>query len=229
MNNEKQIKLTNILLFIGLLVFAIGIASQYRVYLEKQELNENKQVVEPEIHEYDGINLEGVNTSMNIVDSARLEKLLKNFNVVVDEFSTTNTVWYKHKSAPKYRNSNGIFIYFKTEKGKPDPIRFSIQYHAEDWLFFKTVKFNIDGTAYDYKYHINTFTDSKGGYIWEWFDEVVITEREKQLIKALINAKDAKFKLIGDKYEKTKTISDAQIEGIRQTFELYHVLGGLYF
>lgn len=76
-----------------------------------------------------------------------------------------------------------------------EKLRFCIQYHADEWLFFKKVSFSIDGKAYDY-IPLKTETDNgNGGRIWEWSDEAITESTDKQLIKALAKAKTAKRNL----------------------------------
>lgn len=159
------------------------------------------------------------------VDSSKIKELDKYFRKSIDEFSNNNRTWYKPNNAPQYTNRNGIYCYFQTEDGMPGNLRFRLQYYAEEWLFFSRVQFSIDGKAYDY-IPLDTETDSGyGGYIWEWVDES-ISESDKDLIKALANAKSAKMKLIGRQYYDVKTITQDQINSFKRTIELYQALGG---
>lgn len=161
------------------------------------------------------------------IDSAKVKLLEKSFQIKTDEFSNDNKKWYRPKSAPTYANANGIYCYFQTENGIPSNLRFRLQYYSDDWLFFSRVQFSIDGKAFEY-IPLDTETDSgNGGYIWEWFDESV-SESDKELINALANAKSAKMKLIGRQYFDVKTISQSQINGIKQTLELYKAMGGQF-
>ena len=159
------------------------------------------------------------------IDSVKIKELTKYFVKKKDEFSNSKLTWFTPKSAPKFANENGIYCYFQTENNIPSNVRFKVQYLAEDWLFFNQIQFSIDGKAFSY-IPTKTETDSgNGGYIWEWFDESV-TESDKELIKALSNAKTAKMKLIGKQYYKIKTITNGQINSIKQTLDMYKALGG---
>lgn len=159
-------------------------------------------------------------------DTEKVKSLEKYFKKEKDEFDTEGRVWYQPKSCPKYRNQNGIYIYFATKNNIPEKLRFCIQYHAEEWLFFKKVSFSIDGKAYDY-IPLKTETDcGNGGRIWEWSDEAITESNDKQLIKALANAKSAKMKFIGRQYYDIKTLSKQQIEDIKRTIDFYHAMGG---
>lgn len=159
-----------------------------------------------------------------VTDTNKVKELSKFFKLKKDEFANDNTVWYEPKSAPQYINQNGIYCYFKTVNGVPGKLRFKFQYFADDWIFFKTLQFAIDGKAYEYTPD-NTETDSGEGKIWEWCDQP-LSAADKELIYALANAQTAKVKLVGRQYYNTKTISNSQITSIKQTLDLYKALGG---
>ena len=160
------------------------------------------------------------------IDSAKIKELLPFFNVEKDEFDPRGLTWYKPKSAPRYTNRNGIYLYFMVQDGVAQNLRFRVQYYAEDWLFFKKIQFSIDSNAYEY-IPSDTETDNGGGYIWEWFDENP-SYSDKNLIYSLSNAKQAKMKLIGRQYHNIKTITKQQILDIKRTLELYNAMGGSY-
>jgi hypothetical protein len=161
------------------------------------------------------------------IDSVKMKELSKFFRRKKDEFSSSNKVWYEPKSSPQYTNRNGIYCYFQTEDGMPSNLRLRLQYYADDWLFFGKVQFSIDGKAYEY-IPSDTETDSgNGGYIWEWSDEA-LSQVDREMIYALVNAKSAKMKLIGRQYFDIKTITSEQIASIKRTLQLYHALGGQY-
>ncbi len=161
------------------------------------------------------------------IDSAKVKELIKGFRQKKDEYSNDNKIWYQPTSSPIYANANGIYCYFSTANGVPASLRFRLQYYADDWLFFKTVRFSIDGKAYEYT-PLKTETDNgDGGYIWEWFDES-LSDADKDLIYALSNAKAAKMKLDGRQYYKEKAISHEQLNSIKKTLDLYKAMGGQY-
>lgn len=158
------------------------------------------------------------------LDSTKIKELKRFFRIRKDEFSTTGVTWYKPKSAPKYTNRTGLYCYFHTEDEMPSNLRFRMQYHSDEWLFFSKVQFSIDGKAYEY-FPMGTETDSGEGRIWEWFDESV-SESDKELLNALANAKSAKMKLLGSKYFDIRNITKDEIKSIKQTLELYQAMGG---
>lgn len=161
------------------------------------------------------------------VDSNKIKELIKYFDVKKDEFSNDNVIWYKPKSAPKYVNQNGIYCYFQTQNDIPNNFRFRVQYMAEDWLFFESVQFSIDGNAYKY-IPLNTKTDHGNGLIWEWFDEQISSSSDRGLIEALAYSKNVKVKFNGRQYQKIKKLTKNQIIDIKNTLELYRAMGGKF-
>jgi hypothetical protein len=162
-----------------------------------------------------------------IIDTAKVKALKNYFVESVDEFSNDNLVWIKPKNAPKFVNDNGIYLYFQANNGVVSNLRFRIQYHASDWLFFEKVQFSIDGTAYD-SFPADVKRDSgNGGKIWEWTDQMV-RANDSELIKALANAKSAKMKIIGREYFDIKNISSSQIQSMYRTLEYFQALGGKF-
>ena len=161
------------------------------------------------------------------VDSSKIKELLPFFVVKKDDFDPNGKVWYTPKSAPKYVNQNGIYLYFAVQKGNPLTLRFRIQYHSDEWLFFKKVQFSIDGNAYEYVPMDTEHDSGNGGKIWEWFDEG-LTGSDRSLIVALSSAKSAKMKFVGRQYYDIKTITKQQILDLKRTLELYYAMGGSY-
>lgn len=61
--------------------------------------------------------------------------------------------------------------------------------------------------------------------IWEWFDDA-LTLADKDMIKALSEAKSAKIKFIGREYYDIRFINHSQIIDIKRTLDLYNRFGG---
>jgi len=167
-------------------------------------------------------NLNKPNENLKVIEETpQIIELKKKFRIKKDEFDENNIVWYQPKSSPIYRNSNGFYCYFGTKNGSPYVLRIVHQYSSDDWLFIQSYKFSIDGKAYSY-----TPSDMKtDNGIWEWSDEVVDSEI-KEILNALINCKSAKIRLEGRQYYDTKTITTSQIKSIKETIELYKLIGG---
>ncbi len=162
-----------------------------------------------------------------IIDSTTVNKLSKLFVFSKDEFDPKGMTWIKPKSAPKYANRNALYCYFMRDDSGVSNFRFRIQYYADDWLFFYKCQFSIDGKAYEFIPQ-KTETDNGDGYIWEWFDEPIMTSEEVSLVKALASAKNAKIKFIGRQYYDIKQIPKSELESIKNTIDLYIAMGGKF-
>lgn len=151
------------------------------------------------------------------------------FKETKDEFSTKT--WVEPKSAPRYRNRNGVYCYFGTEDGEPSTnFRFVFQYYADDWLFIENMIFNIDGDLITIIPKMETDCGD-GGKIWEWCDENVNFNSSginEKFIKKIANAKSVKVKMNGRKYYDTRTLKAEQIKSIKDTYEYYLALGGRF-
>lgn len=153
------------------------------------------------------------------------------FTVKKDEFS--DKAWVEPKSAPKYRNRNGVYAYFATENGRAFNFRFVYQYYSDDWLFIKNMIFNIDGENITIAPDMETDCGN-GGKIWEWCD-VHVTGGDSEsifvneyFIKKIAEAKAVKVKMNGRQYYDTRTLTSAQIQSIKDTYEYYKALGGIF-
>lgn len=145
------------------------------------------------------------------------------FKTASDEFS--NCAWVEPKSAPKYRNQNGVYCYFQLENNEASNLRFVFQYYADEWLFIRNMIFNIDGENITIAPDMDTDCGN-GGMIWEWCDEKVGYGVSEDFIKKLAYATSVKVKLNGSQYYDTKTLTSAQIKSIKDTYEYYTALGG---
>ncbi len=166
---------------------------------------------------------ENIERKKSNIDSVKVKKLKKYFVINKDEFSLDHVSWYIPKSAPKYVDRNGIYCYFHSKSGVAENLRLRVQYTADDWLFFNKIMFSIDGKAYEYKPKNIERDHGKGG-VWEWTDEHVFLQRD--IIRALANAKQAKMKFVGDQYHDVKIISKKQLKDIKRTLELFEAMGG---
>ena len=138
-----------------------------------------------------------------------------------------NGGWYEPKSAPKYINQNGFYAYFnyKDDAVGPGSIWWTLQYHADDWLFIESYIFLIDGQQYTF-----TPTDPKrdsgnGGMIWEWFnEEAKANSQALEILNLLAKAKSAKVRIIGKDYRKDVNISELQRIEINRILKLHAAL-----
>ncbi|WP_312750588.1 hypothetical protein [Epilithonimonas hominis] len=157
-------------------------------------------------------------------DSVKVKDLKKYFTEKKDEFESYS--WVKPKSRPIYINQNGFYCYFqKNEDGTVSNLRFVGQYAADDWLFIRNIKFNIDGKTFNYV--PNEMKTDHDSTIWEWFDDGSDVYNS-EILEALRTAKSAKVRFNGDQYYKDKKISSENLKSIQRTLDYYKALGGTY-
>lgn len=160
------------------------------------------------------------------IDKSEIDKIKKDFVESHDEFDAAGLVWYTPKDAPKHVDRNGIYLYFGKDETSMKSLRLRIQYYADEWLFINQIIFNIDGKVYRFFPTKMERDSGNGGKIWEWADEAIQDESDKDLVNALVNAKSAKMKLIGAQYYKIKAITKGQLASMRKTLQLYNAFGG---
>lgn len=171
--------------------------------------------------------IDGLMGSENEKDSVKIKQLYQLFDIQKDEYSTEGIQWVKPKSAPKYVNINSIHCYFSIKNNQAYNFRICIQYQSEDWLFIKTVKFSVDGIAYEYS-PTEIKRDNAAGRIWEWSDEEVNSKYTISIVEAISKASMAKIKLIGNKYYDERKITTKELTSIKNTFQYYKALGGVF-
>lgn len=141
-----------------------------------------------------------------------------------DEFE--NKIWVEPKNAPKYTNVNRIYCYFLLRDKTASDFRFRIQYAADDWLFIKTIMFNL-GNDKILTFEPEEMQRDNETSIWEWCDEQ-IDDKNESLISALAYSKSVKVKFCGRQYFRTRDMTSKELEYIKKTYEFYQALGGKF-
>lgn len=138
--------------------------------------------------------------------------------------------WYQSPAAPKYRNANGIYLYFgKEDNGTVLPLRLAAQYHDDDWLFVTRAWAKADKARIDIPQKDNLFgweRDHSGGSIWEWSDIPVVSSSDKERVRTLADAKEVTVRYEGKQYYKDRTVSAKQLKALHDTIVAYEAVSG---
>lgn len=108
---------------------------------------------------------------------------------------------------------------------KPENVwlRMKMQYHGEDWIFFKKAYLSYDGNTMEIPFDEYREKDTEvSGGVWEWID-VPVDNNILKFIKNMVNGKTVKWRLQG-KYTETKTFTTKEIEGFKEILLAYEVL-----
>lgn len=211
--------ITIVMAFIALVVFAsCGSNSSSREEAARLRAEREKFIADSLAKEQARLD------SLNALTIKRCEPL---FVETGDEFS--DVVFVEPKSAPRYRNRNGIYCYFAKKDNKVCSFRFVFQYYANDWLFIENMIFNIDGE--NIRIVPNNMETDNDSMIWEWCDELVESGNttdsiNEEFISKIANAKSVKVKMNGRQYYDTRTLTSSQIKSIKDTYEYFKALGG---
>lgn len=138
--------------------------------------------------------------------------------------------FYSHPSSPRYRNSNGVHLYFgKEDNGTFTPLRLVLQYRADSWLFVKRAWSKADGVEINLPSTSNFSgweRDNSGGSIWEWSDTALIAPGEKAAIRSLANSKSVTVRFEGSQYYDDRKLSAAQLAAMREVISAYEAATG---
>lgn len=146
-----------------------------------------------------------------------VNKLKKKFDDV------SGITWYSNPYFEHYNDSNHISLYIGVQEGYSPWLRLKMSYYGEDWIFFENAYLFYDGKTKEIFF--NEYQDKKtDNYTtcWEWID-VSVDNSTLSFLKEMVNGKTLKMRLRG-KYTKTKTLSTAEINGIKDVLLAYDVL-----
>jgi len=156
-------------------------------------------------------------------DTIAYNKLITNFNIKEEEFSSPKKNWIQPKSKPKYIDTNWIYSYFQENADRQvSNLRLVIQYGADDWLFIQKIQMLIDDNLFEISAS-EVKRDHNAGKIWEWTD----IRMDSELKTALESAKSIKIKFTGQNYSKERILSQKEITSLNETVSLYNVMKGL--
>lgn len=153
------------------------------------------------------------------LSTPEVKKMLQDFSVQNDEFKGVKFI--QPKSAPKYTNYNGFYVYFGIQNSSVNPLRLRMQYRSDDWLFIKGCTFLIDGQTYELM--TGNFERDNDSEIWEWYDEE-LNQSSALIVEKLLSCKSAKVRYQGSQYYDDRVITASQLKAIRQTVALHEKL-----
>lgn len=145
-------------------------------------------------------------------------------------FSSTilpdGTTRYMPKDVRMENNYNGLYLYFDTNRGKPQGLRLRAQYYADDALDIERVDFIINGFKYGYTPLTVNRGKGNGRMVWENFDDAVGTPM-KDLVYALTHGHAVIVKFVGSRgFSHVKELTADEIKDMYRTLELYRAMGG---
>lgn len=160
-----------------------------------------------------------------------IEQAIKKMRIKVDKLE--DITWYHDKTSPQYTNYNGFFIYIGDRGYNYPTLRLRIQYKDSKWLFIQKYIIYVDGLKYktiETEYG-DVQRDNGSGGVWEWIDipfnnDSQATVNDFDIIRAIIDGKDVKLKLIGKQYSKVKTITQTQKNALKNVLDVYKALKG---
>ena len=168
--------------------------------------------------------LQKLNSEQEATKKAEKAKRMSAVNKLKKKFDDVSGItWYSNPYFEHYNDSNHISLYIGVQEGYSPWLRLKMSYYGEDWIFFENAYLFYDGKTKEIFF--NEYQDKKtDNYTtcWEWID-VSVDNSTLSFLKEMVNGKTLKMRLRG-KYTKTKTLSTAEINGIKDVLLAYDVL-----
>lgn len=103
-------------------------------------------------------------------------------------------------------------------------LRLVCDYTADDWLFFETIIFNVDGeNHYKFFSYYDVVRDNAYGDIWEYVD-IEVGESEIELLRAIAESERTIVRFQGDDYYDDFTVKDSDKQAIKEMLLVYEAL-----
>lgn len=151
--------------------------------------------------------------------SAVIEKLLNKMKAEEDRFN--QVTFYTHTTAPQYDDIRSYIIPYigRTDSGYTY-LCWYCDYTGDDWIFWDTMTFIIDGTKYTKSVGYNAVArDNAWGNVWEVYNANV-SDSDIQLFRSIAASEETEVRFSG-KYVYDMTISAKDKQAIADVLALY--------
>ncbi len=147
---------------------------------------------------------------------ASLNRLKKKYDDI------SGITWYSNPYFKHNVDSNLASIYLGV-LNKSVWIRLVMSYSGDDWIFFKRAYLSYDGNTLEIPFneYEDKESDHSSGIVWEWID---LTATDYAVFfEEFSKSKNAKMRLVG-KYNKTRNLSQREINGFKDVIIAYNLL-----
>ena len=152
--------------------------------------------------------------------SAVIEKLLNKMKAEEDRFN--QVTFYTHTTAPQYDDTRSYIIPYigRTDSGYTY-LCWYCDYTGDDWIFWDTMTFIIDGTKYTKSVGYNAVArDNAWGNVWEVYNTANVSDSDIQLFRSIAASEETEVRFSG-KYVYDMTISAKDKQAIADVLALY--------
>lgn len=102
-------------------------------------------------------------------------------------------------------------------------LRLIYNYTEDDWIFFKSALFNIDGEQITRKFrYFDIVHDHDGGVVWEYIDTE--GDYEVGLLEKIANSNETIVRFQGDDYSYDFTVPEKDKASIKEILEIFELL-----
>ena len=140
-----------------------------------------------------------------------------------EEDKVQGITWYYPSATPNYINTRSYVLPYIGKNSYSTWLRLVINYTGDDWVFWETAIFVVDGTRYTKTYsYFDVERDNDYGDVWEYVD-ISPTESDIQMLWAIANSKETIVRFQGDNYHYDLTIKSSDKTAIKQVLTAYEL------
>lgn len=148
------------------------------------------------------------------LEKERIEKAMSKMTIKKDEIEKLS--WYIPKSMAKEFKTHTMLYFGRKFGSSSNNMRLKTVYHADSWLFIKSMIIVIDDEQFPFE-NIK-FTKDNGSSIWEWNDMQVTIEMYS-MIEKMIKSKKTVIRFYGDKYKHDHIVSQREKQAMQDTLD----------
>lgn len=167
--------------------------------------------------------LEAAAAERAAAEQARLAEATSKMKSKTDE--VRSITFYKDQNTPDYRLDTRIYLYIGRKENQLW-MRLYLRYYGDDWLFVDSFTIKAGDQVFEIAPRYDEFQrDNNGYHVWEWYDGAV-TNKELQIIRAVIAADEPVLRFNGDKYYSDYVITAAERQALQNVLDAFVAMGG---
>lgn len=172
-----------------------------------------------------GFKLEEMEATYNSLKTTELNKYLKKMTVSADQ--VRGYTFYQSPAKPRYANTRSYMLPYIGTDGDNEWLKVRLLYTNDDWVFFESVTFAVDGKRY-YKFfnYFDITRDNGSGDVWEVID-FSPTEEDIEMLWEIVNSGETIIRFQGDDYYYDLKVKQSDKDAIRDVLTAYELMQGL--
>ena len=208
--------------------------AQAEVALQKEDLKEAQRVADLLADKHPGTQeakraaeivtlIEKAAASKAAAEQTRIAAATSKMKIEKDD--VRSITFYKDKTTEDVSLSNQFYAYIG-QKDKRVWLRLYVLFYGKEWLFVRKLTIKTGDQVHEIVPQYDEFGRDNSAYsVWEWYDGAV-TNKEIQIIKAIIAADKPVVRFDGQTYYSDYTITTAEKKALQNVLDAFVALGG---